>query len=272
MNAVLIATLGAEPQVIALAAQLLQQQGELLAAVLVVHTDPTHPPVAQALPALRTMFAAQPAWPLLQTQLVPIADVLTPDQFTAYTDALYQVVRRHIAAGQRVHLLLAGGRKSMAMLGMSVAQLLLGPEDRVWYLHSDETFRQSRDFLLTEPSHAQLIAIPLPQPGAAPPLFRRFFQAETPAAARQSLREEQATQVRHFIDHELTAAEREVALLVAQDVLTVKEIAAQLYKSPKTVTNQLNTIYSKLESYFGLQPDLGVKREFLRRALGGQMS
>jgi len=67
----------------------------------------------------------------------------------------------------------------------------------------------------------------------------------------------------------LTVAEREVALLVAQNVLTVKEIAIQLHKSPKTVTNQLNTIYSKLESYFGLQPDLGVKREFLRRALVG---
>jgi hypothetical protein len=43
MNAVLIATLGAEPQVISLATQCLGQQGELLVTVVVLHTHPTHP-------------------------------------------------------------------------------------------------------------------------------------------------------------------------------------------------------------------------------------
>lgn len=266
MTAVLIATLGAEPQVIALATQLLHQQSPL-AAVVVLHTDPKCAPVQQALPAVQHMFAEQSDWPALYTQLIPVSDILTPDEFEQFTTTLYTVIRHWLTQGCRIHLLLAGGRKSMAMLGMSVAQLLLGPEDRVWYLYSEEGFRQTKQFLLSDHSQAKLIPIPLPQQSAAPPLFRRFFQAETPAAAHQSLLEEQATQVHHFIEVELTAAEREVAILVAQDVLTVKEIAAQLHKSPKTVTNQLNTIYSKLESYFGLQPDVGVKREFLRRAL-----
>jgi hypothetical protein len=45
-------------------------------------------------------------------------------------------------------------------------------------------------------------------------------------------------------------------------------MAARLHKSPKTITNQLTTIYSKLESAFGLQTDVGVKREFVRQELG----
>lgn len=267
MTAVLIATLGAEPQIIALATQLLCQQAPL-SAVVVLHTELYHHPAVNTLPDLQQIFATHSHWPPLHTHQIPIRDILTPEEFDHFTNHLYAIIRDWLIRGHHIHLLLAGGRKSMAMLGMSVAQLLLGPEDRVWYLHSAETFRQSKQFLLTDQQEAQLIPIPLPQQSAAPPLFRRFFQAETPAAARQSLQEEQITQVRHFVQVELTTAEREVAILVAQNVLTIKEIAARLHKSPKTITNQLNTIYSKLENYFGLQPDVGVKREFLRQTLG----
>ena len=267
MPSVLIATLGAEPQVIALAAQLLQQACAVTA-VVVVHTDASRAPLDRALPALLTAFAGQPTWPPLYTHPIAIADVLTPAEFTQYTDALYSVVRRRLGEGYRIHLLLAGGRKSMAMLGMSVAQLLLGPEDRVWYLHSAEPLRQARTYLLQPGDDVQLIPIPLPQQHAAPPIFRRHFQAENMNSAQRELAAEQAAHRRHFVEHELTRAEREVAALVVAEVTTVKSIAAALHKSPKTVTNQLNSIYSKVESYFGLQPDVGVKREFLRRELG----
>ncbi len=268
MRAVLIATLGAEPQVISLTTQLLLQQQEPLVAVVVLHTHRAYAPVADALPALQITFAAQSNWPPLQTVCVPVDDVLTPAQMEEFTDALYAIIKQWVAEQVCVHLQLAGGRKSMAMLGISVAQLLLGPVDRLWYLHSDEALRRSGRMVLNEHDHVRLIAIPLPQLTAAPPLFTRPFQANTPADARHELAAEQQKRRQYFVDHELTPAERAVAALVVQDVLTVKEIAVRLGKSPKTVTNQLNTIYSKLESTFGLQPDLGVKREFLRRELG----
>ncbi|MFN8493524.1 MAG: CRISPR-associated ring nuclease [Caldilineaceae bacterium] len=268
MKAVLIATLGAEPQVISLATQTLVRQDAALSAVVVLHTHAAYEPVATALPLLQNFFATQPVWPPLHPVLTPVDDVLEPAQFEQFSQSLYTVLKTWIARPARIHLLLAGGRKPMAMLGMSVAQLVCGPDDRVWYLHSDEALRKSGRMLMEPRDHVQLIEIPLSRFTAAPPLFTRPFQAATPSAARDVLAEEQRQRLQHFVQHELTAAEREVAALVAQDVLTVKEIAAHLHKSPKTVTNQLNTIYSKLESTFGLQPDLGVKREFLRRALG----
>jgi DNA-binding CsgD family transcriptional regulator len=138
----------------------------------------------------------------------------------------------------------------MAMLGMSVAQLLLGPDDRVWYLHSDERLRTSGRMALVNGDEAQLIPIPLVQRTPAPPVLTRSFQASTPAAAFDELEAEQARRVAHFLQHELTSAERSVASLVAREVLTVQEVADRLGKSPKTVTNQLNTIYGKLESVF----------------------
>ncbi len=114
----------------------------------------------------------------------------------------------------------------------------------------------------------QLVAMPLAPPVAVTPRFAPSFAAPTPAAARQALSEAEQVRLRFFVEHELTPAERAVAALFAQEVMTVEEAAQRLVKSKKTVTNQLTTIYDKLESYFGLTPDVGTKREFLRRELG----
>lgn len=78
MPAVLIATLGAEPQVISLATQLLLQQ-EALTATVVLHTQADYPPVDQALPSLQTFFAAQPNWANAWNRFhIGIAEVCRP--------------------------------------------------------------------------------------------------------------------------------------------------------------------------------------------------
>ncbi|MCL4858484.1 MAG: hypothetical protein KJZ93_03720 [Caldilineaceae bacterium] len=208
----LIATLGAEPQVITLTTQLLCRMGEPLARVVVLHTQADRPPVAQALPALVHHFAYRADWPSLQTAAVPVADVLAPVELETFTTAFYTVVRRWVAERGRVHLLLAGGRKPMAMLGMSVAQLLLGPEDRVWYLHSDEALRTSGRMELAPGDEAHLIPIPLVQRTPAPPVLTRSFRASTPADALHELAAEQARRVAHFLGRVLTPAERELVI------------------------------------------------------------
>ena len=267
MDAVLVATLGAEPQVISLTTQLLLRQGEPLGRVIVLHTRPSRPPIADALAALLAHFSQREVWPPLAPQLIQAEDVLTAGEIDAFAEALYLALREWVQQGIRVHLLLAGGRKPMAMVGMSVAQIVLGAADRVWYLHSDEALRASGRMTLEPGDRAELIQVPMVQVSAAPPAFTWSLQAGTLGDARQAVERQHRAQVEHFIHHELTAAERALAALVAEEVLTVGQMAARLHKSPKTITNQLNSIYSKLESAFGLLPDRGVKREFLRREL-----
>ncbi len=269
METVLVGTLGAEPQVITLATALLLDQGAL-ARVVAVHTDARFPPIADALPALRAAFAEAPAAPPLECVAVDVADTLTPADLDRFADTLFAVLRTHLAANRRIHLLLAGGRKSMALTGLSVAQLLLGPGDHVWYLHSDEALRHSGRFWPAAGDAVRLVELPLAPPVAVPPRFTPAVAAASPAAARQALGAAEQARLRHFVEHELTAAERAVAALFAQEVMTVDEAARRLGKRRKTVTNQLTTIYSKLESYFGLTPDVGTKREFLRRELGAR--
>ena len=268
MSAVLIATLGAEPQVVSLATYLLLAQHVPLRAVFVLHTDASHPPIGQALPLLCDAFAAQPSWPPLHTVPVQAVDALTPQELDCFGEMFFQTLQSQLTQGRQIHLLLAGGRKSMAMVGMSVAQLLLGPHDAIWHLYSDDTLRHSGRMTPTAGDQVQLVAVPLPHPAMASPQFTPTAQAPTRAAALATVEALRARQAQQFIASILTPAERDLAVLVAREVLTAEEMAARLHKSPKTITNQLTTIYSKLESAFGLQPDRGVKREFLRQELG----
>lgn len=267
MSSVLIATLGAEPQVVSLATYLLLAQRVRLQTVLVLHTDAHRPPINQALPLLRAAFAAQPAWPPLQTVAVNAADALTPQELDCFADTLFTTIQTQLAQGHYLHLLLAGGRKSIAMVGMSVAQLLLGPHDSVWYLYSDDALRLSGRMTPADGDQVQLVAMPLSHSAVASPQFTRTAQAPTRAVAFATVEAQRARQARQFVTTVLTPAERTLALLIAREVLSVEELAARLHKSPKTITNQLTTIYSKLESTFGLQADIGVKREFLRQEL-----
>ncbi|MFZ1754212.1 MAG: CRISPR-associated ring nuclease [Caldilineaceae bacterium] len=268
LPAVLVTTLGAEAPVVAISTQLLCLQGISLQAVEVLHTAPQHPAIRAALVQVQAAFAANADWPELLTTQLPMADVLAPGELDAFGDALFAVLRRWLRQGYQVHLLLAGGRKSMAMIGVTTAQLLFGPQDRLWYLYSDDELRTSGRHLLRSTDDARLVQIPLPPPLAAP-VYGHALGAATPDEARSLLAKQVAELRRHFVEEELTGAERAVARCVVEDVATIQEIAARLGKSPKTVTNQLTSIYAKLEAIFGLQADVGVKREFLRRELGG---
>lgn len=267
MSSVLVATLGAEPQVISLTTQYLLHGGEPLRRVALLHTARDHPPIAQSLPPLESLFDAQPGWPPLERTELPIADVLTPAQIQTFTDALFLMLKRLAREGYRLHLLLAGGRKPMAIMGASVAQMLLGPEDSVWYLHSAEALRISGQMLYTDAASVQLVRVPLPRLNAPSPRYTVGFAADSPAKALAALEDAQVRRLHYFVWQELTAAERQVAQVAATEVLTVAQLARRLHKSQKTIANQLNAIYSKMEASLGLQPDRSVKREFLRREL-----
>lgn len=267
-RAVLVTTLGTEPSVIPIATQLLLDQGIILSTVELLHTIPTDAAIRSALASVQAAFGQHPQWPKLATTQLPVRDVIAPGELSDFGNALFACLKKWLRQGYQLHLLLAGGRKSMAMVGVTTAQLLFGPEDRIWYLYSADELRLSGRYLLQGRDEARLVQIPLPPPLAAP-VYGHALDAETPDEARRLLAAQVSEQRRRFVEEELTAAERAVARCVVEDVAKVADIAARLHKSPKTVTNQLTSIYAKLEAFFGLQADVGMKREFLRRELGG---
>lgn len=262
-RAVLAATLGAEGQVVTLATQLLLQAGVALERVVVLHTAAGSEPIASALADLGSAFAGQPGWPPLTMVDAGMGDVLEPDDLAGFTGVLYSELKRWLSRGRRVHLLLAGGRKQMAMMGVTVAQMLFGPEDRVWHLYSDEALRQSNRFLLGAGDEARLIPIPLVRWSLAPPILTGLAAAASPLEALAWQQEQLNARRRDFLDHMLTAAEREVALAAIQTGATDLELARRLYKSPRTISHQMAAVYDKLRLFLAVRPDVRVDRHTL---------
>jgi len=91
MDAVLVATLGAEPQVVTLATNLLMRQSAL-ARVVALHTDAQHPPIDRALPALHTAWSARVDLPPLTCAAVAVTDMLTPSDFEHFANALFDLL------------------------------------------------------------------------------------------------------------------------------------------------------------------------------------
>lgn len=151
----------------------------------------------------------------------------------------------------------------MAMLGMTVAQLLLGPADRVWYLYSDDALRVSGRYLLEQHDRVQLVPVPLAPWSLAPPISTGMATANSPGEAIAWQQSQLAERKRRFLMRELTPAERQAAEMVIRTGATDADIAESLHKSRRTVSHQLATVYDKLRLFLGVREEVRVDRHTL---------
>jgi CRISPR-associated Csx14 family protein len=239
-QAVFVATLGSEPQVVPLALDALIAQGEKISRVIVVHTLADREPVQLSLERLRHEFVTERFYGnsllfiphLLAGSSGPLADVITPNEIDTAFQSLYTLLRQHKHAGNNIHLCVAGGRKTMALFAMAAAQILFDNDDHVWHLVSAPHLVASRKLHADYLKDVTLIPIPLAHWGR--------------------LRPDDKQTLHDFIENALTPAEREVTLLLIREGLSNAALAERLGKSTKTIANQLSSVYLKSEQHFGL--------------------
>lgn len=232
---ILVSTLGSEPQVVTLALDVLLARGVPINRVIVVHTNPELPPINNSLKALHQVFVTERHYenilyiphPLTDDREI-LGDVTTPHQIEAAFNNLYALLKHYKAAGNSIHLCIAGGRKTMTIFALASAQAILTGQDALWHLVSSPSLIRSRIMHANNPSEVQLIPVPL-----------------------VNLNVKDDTSPKKFIQT-LTHAEREIVQLIVQEGLSNALLAQRLGKSPKTIANQLTGIYLKLQQYFGL--------------------
>lgn len=237
---ILVATLGTEPQVVTLVLDKLLQEGEAVTRVTVVHTDDKDPTIGKALEALRHEFLTKRYYGnrllfdlhVLAGSGGPLRDVTTPEEIDFAFEGVYSLLRQHKYAGHKIHLSIAGGRKTMALFAMAAAQILFDSDDRVWHLVSRASLVASRQLHTEEAEDAVLVPVPI--------------------ANWRNLQPSDTTRVRDFIDNVLTPVEREIVMLLVQKGLSNQALADYLNKSVKTIANQFTMIYSKLADHFDL--------------------
>jgi DNA-binding CsgD family transcriptional regulator len=262
MKAVLIVILGNEVQEASLTTQLLLEQHELLTDVVILC-----PLIAlQSKPYIQKVFDCQIGWPRLHFHDISINSKLEPAQFDYFTTELFCVIKKWLNEPYRIHLLLSSECKAMTMLGMSVAQLLLGAEDHVWYLYKDSALRGSERMLKSDGDHVELIEIRFSHPIPIPVRFTRLMVSESLDAACTELTNEHQHRLKYFVDNILTHMEREIAILIAKK-MSNKQIAEHFSTTEKTIKNHITNIYKKLEEQFAFLAKPHLKREFLQRNL-----
>lgn len=279
MSALLIASLGQEPQVVTLALDELLRQGEDVRRVVVVHTAPEiHLPLQESLKELYNEFEMRGYYrgkvsfssELLTASTGPLQDIVTEDELKAAFASLYQLIRHYKRSGVRIHLSIAGGRKTLGLFAFSVAQLLFDKDDHVWHLVSDEELRKSRRLHASPHERVSLIDVPFIQWSNLPGMVRGEFLGEEAEQAliRQAELQKRATQqqARAFL-YLLTPAERELLHILMRIGGSNKELAKALNKSPKTVGNQLASIYQKFASFYELTSER-IDRSQLMAVLG----
>lgn len=264
----LVATLGSEAQVVTAAVDLLERQGTPLTQVIVVHSlaEPGAP-MAAAVERLQRAFDLPPYLnrlplrlaPLIDSAGRPLQDVDTPLAARAAFRLIYRLVRQAKLEGERVHLSIAGGRKSLALFGMSTAQLLFDEEDHLWHLISSGDFLASKRLHPQPEDEVQLLELPvLPWSQAAPALLA-LSTLEDPFEAAEHARQRHLDQrlehERAFVLGALTPAEQRVVSLLVSDGLGDAEIANRLALSPRTVEQHLRSAYRKAANHWEL-PDV----------------
>ena len=270
-TAAMIATLGVEPQVVTIALDALLARDKRVEKVTIIYTG--NPAVLESLEILKAEFAGQQAYSRISLRCVPVTtdqktilDFQTEEELSGLLRTLYTEVRRVRQDKHPVHLCLSGGRKIMGLIGMSVAQLLFGPEDKAWYLIT-EGWRpgDSRRLHASETDRIWLVPVPVLRWGEAGTLLQAVTELKDPQEVmiwyERLTRKAEEKRKGEFIRHWLTPAESKVTQLACRGFDNAT-IAARLGKQEQTVANQLHGVYEKLHEWLEY-PAYNVDRNVL---------
>lgn len=262
--------MGTEPQVVTLTLDALRDQGFAVSRTIVLHTNPEVPPVKKALNVLESeeKFYNDQGFPVVfefrpfkESGYFP-KDIYSEEDAALILRVLYQELAKEKRRGHRVHLSLSGGRKVITAMGMVVAQLLLGEEDHVWHLLSIDRLQESRAMHARHPNEIKLIPIPVLRWSLLPSTVHELLIWDDPYRAIQRQRELKEKEQLKLLEHfwaTLTPTEREVVTVLVRERASNTALAQNLKRSPKTIANHLQNIYTKYRECLGLPEKTAVR-------------
>ncbi len=280
---VLLSTMGGQAQVVTFALDVLLAQGEEIEQVVVLHLSPDDPRVHRALAQLGQVFAADFyahagrachfRHVLIRDSDRPLVDIRSEADATATWRVVHEVISTLKAQGWQVHLCLAGGRRMIGLLALSVAMLIFEHHDRVWHMYTPrDLLERARDgaILHARPEDGvRLIQVPIVPWGAYFPALRALAQAsplEAVAAQVQWMDAEERARCQRAIG-QLTSRQVEVlrAFAAGQDP---QQVAETLCVTVKTVHAHKTVILDECRNAWGLPEGTRLDYHFLREKFG----
>lgn len=268
----MIATLGGQPQVITFALDALLDRGEPIFEVVVIHLAPSDPRTRRAIECLHREFPngfyAHARRPIRLRQIAlrdrtdPLPDIVDERTAEMVRAQIGEILRAEKALGRPLHVVLAGGRRIMALMLFLAAMVHLDYSDRVWHLYTPRSFleraRDGQRMHARPEDGVRLIEVPMPRWGADFPTFRQLSMPwPGDKSAAQDLERCRAVWKR------LTNAQRRVLhAIICHD--SPQRAAERLGITIKTVDSHLDAIKGICREVWELPPDRRLSYRDLR--------
>lgn len=269
----MIATLGGQPQVVTFALDALLERGEQIVEVVVIHFAPHDPRTRQALEHLYREFPndfyAHARRPMrlrrimLQDHQGPLRDIVDEQTAELVRSQIMEILRLEKAQGRPLHLVLAGGRRILALMLFLTAIVLLDYSDHLWHLYTPRSFleiaRDGQRMHARPEDGVRLIEVPFPHWGADFPGFRQLSSLQLQQALLPSGDMERCRQAWQ----RLTPAQRRVLYWIASGERP-QQVAERLGITVKTVDSHLEAIKDVCREIWELPPGHSLSYHNLR--------
>lgn len=253
MSAIMIATLGGQPQIITFALDALLKQGAPISHVVVIYLNSHHPRFQQATSRLRQELQGEQyrdrgityEFVALKIGNRYLGDIRTEAEVDASSRFINDLIDSYKSKRQTLHVCVSGGRRILGLLTMATAILSFQHQDKLWHMftHDDiQTEAQGGNIMHLPTGFTaadfQLIEVPVLPLGHYFANLRNFSGV---AGQRKALDQVEQERCQKVID-QLT--EREQGILKALvEGLTRKQVADTLSLSIKTVDQYKTTVY-----------------------------
>jgi len=196
-NTIFIATLGGQPQVVTFALDLLLDRGEEISDVYLIHPSTQQPRIRAALTKLLAAFANQQygSHPChlhripLTADGADLIDIQSDTEAALAWETVRALIAEQKAAGHRLHLLVAGGRRMLGLLVSSAAALLCDHSDTLWHIYTPDAVqarvRDGAEMHVAPEDGVVLIRVPLVPWGSYFPGLRAMALAQQADVAQQ---------------------------------------------------------------------------------------
>lgn len=276
----MIATLGGQPQVVTFALDALLERGEPIAEVVVIHFAPHDPRTRQALERLDREFpndfyaharrSIRLRRIVLRDHQGPLVDITSEQTAEAVRSHIMEILRLEKAQGRPLHVVLAGGRRILALMLFLTAIVYLDYADHLWHLYTPRSFlelaRDGQRMHARPEDGVRLIEVPFPHWGADFPGFRQLSSLQLQQTLLTPADLERCRQVWQ----RLTLAQRRVLYWIAHNERP-QQVAERLGITLKTVDSHLDAIKNACRELWGIPPDRSISyhnlREWFRPAL-----
>ncbi|MFQ3534772.1 MAG: CRISPR-associated ring nuclease [Aggregatilineales bacterium] len=271
MRHIYLATIGQRPQAVTVAFDDLHLRYNY-ERIGLLHTDPVHSGIAEALRALRAELGR--AYSQLPVDLHEVRnldgssllDIEDESAAEAYFYGVLDALLHYKQSGYSVHLMVAGGRKAMSVYAVYAASLLLDEHDAVWTVLTPQDIMERRVWHVP-PHERNRIQVTL-----MPFLPSRFAPTTLETLTRQDIIEHIKKRLnrRELLLSRLTDAQRRVAnVLALHDEYSDAQIAQLLSLSERTVQRHLQDIYNRMRDVFDFGDRIRDQRLALIKIMKG---